>query len=288
MGMIVRSLPVTLYSLMFLLDRVVTQRVSARFHQPPRATIAELPPFPIIEGPSDDDAYWSRLLILKGESSKRALIGARGTARIIGDAAEEGVPFGTHEAMDIRGTLMIFSRLPLWLSTIFDAPVAEEGGSLDFTFDVKLKEVRGVLKALYSIGWADSKLSEPIPWVKEEIAKIEAKQANYLLAASAFVTSTAPSVDPTTSFNLDVGNLSSYNTLSQPSTAMWDEAELTSMLSSLEKEFGGPSMQAPEPTGWIFDMNLYLATSVLFVVIHTTAPLVNDRRSPLGSRTSLC
>lgn len=38
---------------------------------------------------------------------------------------------------------MIFSRLPLWLSTILEAPVAEEGGALDFTFDVKLSEIRG-------------------------------------------------------------------------------------------------------------------------------------------------
>jgi hypothetical protein len=70
------------------------------------------------------------------------------------------VPIGTHECLDIRGTLvrlllqtssaradpsilqLLFSRLPLWAARIVEAPVAEEGGSIDFTFEVKLSELR--------------------------------------------------------------------------------------------------------------------------------------------------
>ncbi|ORY91448.1 hypothetical protein BCR35DRAFT_298608 [Leucosporidium creatinivorum] len=244
-GTIVRSLRVTLYNLMFLLDRVVSQRVGARFNEPPRATITELAPWPTIPGPASDEAYWARLLQLKTRAAQSALRGARGVAQVIGEAVESGVPIGTHECLDIRGTLLLFSRLPIWAARILEAPVAEEGGSLDFTFDVKLSELRMTLKALYSIAWAHYKLSvSTIPWIQSEIVKLEAKQAHHLLAAAAFV-STTQGLDSQPSFSPFDNDVLSNTSIP---TTPWSDEELNAILNTLEHDLGDASALAMIPS----------------------------------------
>lgn len=85
---IVRSLEVTLYNLMFLVNRVVEQRVGAKWKDLnlPRATIFELGRWPVIEGPppNEDSAYWDRLLQIRKQTMQRALTAARGLAQIFG------------------------------------------------------------------------------------------------------------------------------------------------------------------------------------------------------------
>jgi hypothetical protein len=59
----------------------------------------------------------------------------------------------------------------------------------------------------------------------------------------------APAYNPSPSLHL--AGTSIYHSPSQTSPAVWNDAELDSILRSFEKEFGAPSMQAPAPTGWL-------------------------------------
>lgn len=55
---------------------------------------------------------------------------------------EAGIPLGTHEWLDPRSVQVMFSRTRLWAGTIISAPVSEEGGLADFSFEDKLDDLR--------------------------------------------------------------------------------------------------------------------------------------------------
>lgn len=99
---VVRSLSVSFYNQIFLLNRVVVQRLSAR-KQPSGARIHEISEWPVIAGPDGDEAYWERLEEIRKQTASRSFASSRALARVLGEATAEGVSLATHDWLDLRG-----------------------------------------------------------------------------------------------------------------------------------------------------------------------------------------
>ncbi|GAA5865428.1 hypothetical protein JCM3774_005633 [Rhodotorula dairenensis] len=175
-----RTLSLGTYNIAFILKRTIVNRLAAR----PSGKVDSIDHAPSAS-PEELDDYWDRLQKLERAVDLEVFRCCREIVAILKDVLQAGVPLGTHEWLDPRSIQVMFSRTRLWAGTIVRAPVSEEGGLPNFSFEEKLDDLRWIARALRSIGWSSAKHGEALPWVEHEIELLEARRTWYYPAGAA-------------------------------------------------------------------------------------------------------
>ena len=209
---LVRTLSFSTCTLSWLINRIVGQRLAGR-HPDTTKSLADrgsnggaltnsrgqtMMPWPAMPGPSNDEAYWQRLFVLRRKVYAQAFRASRQVASIIGETIEQGYSLSS-AWLDPRFVQVLFTRLPFWVSSIVNMPTAEQGGPHpNFSFSDKLYDLEAIKKGCFSVGWMDFGMGNSADWIKAEIAKTEAARADYwdARAASPVIEVEAPSPRP--------------------------------------------------------------------------------------------
>ncbi|GAA5949361.1 hypothetical protein JCM10213_002983 [Rhodosporidiobolus nylandii] len=168
---LVRTMRLSTCQFSWIIHRIICERITARSG----GTILSVDA--VSAGLSSlDDENWTRLGQLKREVDGLVFKAAREIVATLAETLSAGIPLGTHQWLDSRSTELLFTRLPVWAIAILDMPVAGEGGPPEFTLEAKISDLRWILRALRSVGWAAERLAASYGWVEHELAKLESRQ----------------------------------------------------------------------------------------------------------------
>lgn len=190
---LVRTISFSSCTLSWMLNRIVGQRLAGR-HPETTSSLADrglgggvvlnsrgemMNPWPPMPGPSNDEAYWRRLFMLRRRVYTQSFRASRRVASIIGATIEQGYSLSS-AWLDPRFVQVLFSRLAFWASSIVNMPTIEQGGPHpDFAFIDKLQDLDWIKKGCFSVGWMSLSMAGSADWVKQEIAKTEQAQAEH-------------------------------------------------------------------------------------------------------------
>ncbi|BGP15302.1 hypothetical protein JCM10213v2_003262 [Rhodosporidiobolus nylandii] len=191
---LVRTMRLSTCQFSWIIHRIICERITARSG----GTILSVDA--VSAGLSSlDDENWTRLGQLKREVDGLVFKAAREIVATLAETLSAGIPLGTHQWLDSRSTELLFTRLPVWAIAILDMPVAGEGGPPEFTLEAKISDLRWILRALRSVGWAAERLAASYGWVEHELAKLESRQP----AIAPPFTTFSPSLPGTDEVDLD-------------------------------------------------------------------------------------